>query len=243
VSRSAFLAGFLGLALSGQALAYRPFDSTDADVAPAGEFELELGPVGRLRQGDRRFLVAPAAIANFGLQGDRELVIEGRREIPLHRSEGEPRSTLEDNGAFIKQVLRRGVLQGESGLSVATEYGLLLPSIPGRGTGFSVAGIASERGEAGTIHLNAVAARTREHEADLFLGAILEGPIRWAVRPVAEIFTEKAVRGARTHSLLVGAIWKVQDGLTFDAGVRHAQSGTVPVHEVRLGLTWSFSYR
>jgi hypothetical protein len=31
-------------ALSGSALAYRPFDSTDADVARPGEFELELGP-------------------------------------------------------------------------------------------------------------------------------------------------------------------------------------------------------
>ncbi len=31
--------------LAAPALAYRPFDSTDADVAGPGEFELELGPV------------------------------------------------------------------------------------------------------------------------------------------------------------------------------------------------------
>ena len=239
----ALLTAILLLALPGRAAAYRPFDSTDADVAPAGEFELELGPVGRLRQGDRRFLVAPAAIANIGLAGDRELVIEGRREVPLNRNEGEPRSTLEDNGAFIKQLLRRGALQGEAGLSVATEYGFLLPSIPGHGTGFSVAGIASQRWDAGTIHLNAVAARTREHEPDLFLGAIFEGPIRWTVRPVAEVFTEKAAGSARINSRLVGAIWKASDGLALDLGVRHAQEGSLPVRELRVGLTWSFGYR
>ena len=225
------------------ALAYRPFDSTDADVAPGGEFELELAPVGRLRQGGRRFLVEPAVVANVGLAGDRELVFEGRREVPLDRSEGERRSTLEDNGAFIKQVLRRGALQGESGPSVATEYGLLLPSIPGHGMGFSIAGIASQRSEAGTIHLNAAAARTREHDPDLFLGAIVEGPAHWTVRPVAEVFTEKAAGSARVNSRLLGAIWKASDGLTFDVGVRYAQAGSMPVHELRMGLTWSFGYR
>ena len=225
------------------AFAYRPFDSTDADVAPAGEFELELGPIGRLRQGERKFLLAPAAIANIGLEGDRELVIEGRRAVALNRREGEPRSVLEDNGAFIKQVLRRGALQGEGGVSVATEYGLLLPSLPGHGTGASVAGIVSQRWEAGTVHLNAAAARTREHEPDLFLGAIFEGPSEWAVRPVAEVFTEKAAGGARINSRLVGAIWKASEGLTLDLGVRYAQEGSVPVHELRVGLTWSFGYR
>ena len=38
------------LPLSEPALALRPYDSTDADVAKQGEFELELGPVGRRRE-------------------------------------------------------------------------------------------------------------------------------------------------------------------------------------------------
>src|SRR5216684_5835781 len=119
--RAAFLVLCL-LPLSEPALALRPYDSTDADVAKAGEFELELGPVGRLREGSKRFLVAPAVIANIGFSRDRELVIQGQREVALDRAAGEPHSTLVDNGAFIKQVLRRGVLQDESGPSVATEY-------------------------------------------------------------------------------------------------------------------------
>jgi hypothetical protein len=229
---------------AGLAFAYRPFDSTDADVAKAGEVEIELGPVQWLRQGGKRFLQAPAVVANLGLSHEHELVIEGRHEIAIGREPGEPRSALVDNGAFIKQVLRRGVLQDEPGVSVATEYGLLLPEVHGsHGTGLSLAGIVSQRWEAATIHLNAVLARTREHEPDLFLGTIVEGPIAWRVRPVGEVFTERPRDGPRTDSLLVGAIWRVRDGLSFDAGVRSARVGDEALHELRLGLTWAFSYK
>ena len=225
-------------------LAYRPFDSTDADVAHAGEVEIELGPAQWLRERGKRFLQAPALIANVGLSHDHELVLQGRHEIALDREAGEPRSALVDNGAFIKQVLRRGVLQDEPGVSIATEYGLLLPEVNGtHGTGFSLAGIVSQRWRAATVHLNAVLARTREREPDLFLGTIFEGPFSWAVRPVAEVFAEQRRDGPRTNSLLVGAIWRVRDGLSFDAGVRSAQVGSEAVHEVRLGLTWAFSYK
>src|SRR5207244_10829790 len=119
-----------------------------------------------VRGGSQRCLHAPAVIANIGVSRDRELVIEGRHEIALDREPGEPRAALVDNGVFIKQVLRRGVLQEENGTSVATEYGVLLPSVNReRGTGLSVAGIVSQRWQAATVHLNAALARTREHEA------------------------------------------------------------------------------
>ena len=226
----------------GTAFAYRPFDSTDADVAHAGEAEIELGPVQWLRQGSKRFLQAPAVIANIGFSKDRELVVEGRREVALDRDPEEPRSALVDDAVSIKHVLRRGALQEESGPSVATEFGILLPEVNGeQGTGLSVAGIVSQRWSVGTIHLNAALARTRAHEDAVFLGTILEGPIAWPVRPVAEAFTERASGGARINSLLAGAIWRVREGLSFDAGVRSAQAGSEAIHEFRLGLTWAFS--
>jgi hypothetical protein len=232
------------LACASNAFAYRPFDGTDADVAKAGEFELEFGPVQWVRQGDKRFVQAPALVANFGLSREHEFVIEGRHEIALDREPGEPRSALVDTGAFIKQVLRKGVLQDESGPSVATEYGVLLPEVNGtHGAGLSLAGIVSQRWQAVTVHLNAVLERTREHEPDLFLGAIVEGPLAWPVRPVGEIFTERLREGPRTDSLLVGAIWRVREGLSFDAGVRSARVGDEAIHELRLGLTWAVAYR
>src|SRR4051812_13450329 len=129
------------IAYSGLALAYRPFDSTDADVAHAGEAEIEFGPVQWVRQGSQRFLQAPAVVANFGFSKDRELVIEGRHEIARDPEPGESRSSLVDNAVSIKQVLRRGVLQDENGPSGATEYGVVLPggNTP-RGAGLSLAG-------------------------------------------------------------------------------------------------------
>ena len=232
------------LAYAGFAFAYRPFDSTDADVAKAGELEVELGPVQWLRENGKRFLQAPAVIANFGLERERELVIEGRHQVALDPEPDEHRSALVDNAISIKQVLRPGVLQDEAGPSIATEYGVLLPDVHGEhGTGASVAGIVSQRGEVGTVHLNGVLSWTREHEPGLFLGAIFEGPYSWPVRPVAEVFTDQARGSSRTNSGLVGAIWRVRDGLAFDVGLRSAKAGDDQIHEVRLGLTWAFSYR
>lgn len=224
------------------ALAYRPFDSTDAAVADAGEFELELGPLGRIQEGSDKFRVAPAVVANFGLSGERELVLQGQRQAALQDTPGESRTAIVDTGLFVKQMLREGVLQDQPGPSVATEYGLLLPTVHGEsGTGFSAAGIVSQRSDAGTIHLNSSFSWTRSHEPGLFVGVILEGPYSWAVRPVAEVFGEKISGSPRTESLLVGAIWNVARDLSFDIGIRGARAGSEAVHEIRAGLTWSFS--
>src|SRR5207247_9080884 len=108
--RVAFLVLCL-LTLSEPALALRPYDSTDADVAKQGEFELEFGPVGRRREGWKRIEVAPAVIGNLGLEGNRELVLQGQREGALDREPGEPRSAIVGNGVSIKQVLRQATLQ------------------------------------------------------------------------------------------------------------------------------------
>jgi hypothetical protein len=232
------------LGYAGWAWGYRPFDSTDADVAKAGEFELEFGPVQRFDQGGKRFADAPAVVANIGLARDRELVIETRREVALDAEPGEPHSSFVDSGAFIKQVLRRGALQDETGPSVATEYGILLPDQHGdHGAGASVAGIVSQRWDAGTVHVNGALSWTREHEPGGFAGVILEGPYSWRVRPVAEAFVERVSGSPSTTSGLVGAIWRVRDGLSFDVGLRSARGAGESVHELRLGLTWAFSFK
>ena len=52
------------------AFAFRPFDGTDAAVADAGEVEIELQPVGRIRQSSDKTLIAPATVFNFGLSSE-----------------------------------------------------------------------------------------------------------------------------------------------------------------------------
>src|SRR5689334_7151852 len=106
------------------AFGYRPFDSTDAAVAPPGEFELELGPAGLLLQGAERTLIAPAYVLNLGLAEGWELVLQGRGQEAL--SSAAHRASFAGNGLFLKGVLRDGVLQETTGPSVATEFGLLL---------------------------------------------------------------------------------------------------------------------
>jgi len=226
------------------ALAYRPFDSTDADVVGAGEFELELGPLGYLREGGNKFRVAPAVVANLGLAGDRELVLQGDRLRLREGEPGTPATSLVNAGLFIKQVLRRGALQDEPGPSIATEYGFLLPGVHAdNGVGFSVAGIVSQRWQAATVHLNGSVAYTREHRPEAFLGAILEGPHEWQVRPVMELFAEQASGSPRVTSGLIGAIWRSRDNLSFDVGVRSARAGGEHINELRLGLTWAFEVK
>src|SRR5258708_13214663 len=86
-------------------------------------------------------------------------------------------------------------------------YTTLFRSLPdstgSSGVGASLAGIVSQRWDWGTIHLNAETALTRDHHADLFLGAIIEGPSKWSVRPVAKFFVAKDFGQFGTGSALV----------------------------------------
>jgi len=226
------------LTWSHPARAYRPFDGTDAAVAKKGEMEIELQPAGRLRDESGTSLVAPATVINYGLTEDWEAVFEGQGQTPL--SPIGPTS-LTAAGAFLKHVVVPGSLQDKPGSSVATEFGVLLPDSTGAsGVGASLAGIVSQRWDWGTIHLNAETALTRDHHGDLFLGAIVEGPSTWTVRPVAEIFYENEFGKEETFSGLVGLIYRVRDNLSFDVAIRHALTGGHPVNEIRAGLTFGF---
>src|SRR3979490_1065639 len=80
----------LGCLLAHPAYAYRPFNSTDAAVAKAGELEFECGPLGYVIDADGRFLVVPSAILNFGLTDEWELVIEGRNFLLVPPVGGAP---------------------------------------------------------------------------------------------------------------------------------------------------------
>jgi hypothetical protein len=236
----AMIVGVTVVAGSTASFAYRPFDGTDAAVAAPKEVEIELEPAGVLRQNSQTFLVAPFMIFNLGLAKNWELVLQGLGQSPLTNSD-EPVS-LVGVGAFLKHVLREGSLQDASGPSVAIEFGPLLPGINGdNGFGGSFGTIVSQRWDWGTVSANVVTELTRDQHADVFLGAIIEGPFKWTVRPVAEIFYEEEIGQTRTFSGLVGAIWQVKEDLSFDIGFRHALVNGRPVEEFRAGVTFGFS--
>jgi hypothetical protein len=229
------------LAVPAGAQAYRPFDSTDAAVAEKGQVEIELGPLGLVREGSENILVAPAVILNWGFAERWELVLEGRDFVHLGNAAPSPRVRVDDNALSLKAVLREGSLQDKTGISVATELSALLPAINGdSGAGAEATVIASQRTEAVTVHLNGAAAWTRAHAAGWFAGLIAEGHDAWAVRPVAELFLEGEGSLPVTVSGLAGAIWRVRDDLSLDAAIRLARAGGVDTKEVRAGLTWAF---
>jgi hypothetical protein len=220
------------------AVAYRPFDGTDAAVANLNEVEIELQPAGRLQTGSQSTLIAPEVVYNYGFADRWEMVLQGQLETPL--SPGGPTS-LAAAGAFLKYVLRPGVLQDRPGVSIATEFGPLLPGVnTDPGVGFSWAGIVSQRWDWGTAHFNVETNLTRDQHGEAFLDVILEGPSKWKVRPVFEMFYDKIWTQSETRSVLLGAIWQVKDELSFDAAFRYALVNGHAVNEIRAGLTFAF---
>ncbi len=231
------IAGAVTICLCAQpAAAYRPFDGTDAAVADLNEVEIELQPVGQLKAGPQSSLIAPAVVYNYGFAERWEMVLQTEVDSPP----GGP-SSFAASGAFLKYVIQPGVLQGQSGTSIATEFGPLLPGINNDpGVGFSWAGIVSQRWDWGTAHFNVEANLTRDQHGEAILDVILEGPSKWKVRPVLEVFYDKAWLETETRSALVGAIWQVRDDLSFDVAYRYALDNGRAVNEIRAGLTFAF---
>ena len=129
------------------ALAYRPFVSTDAAVADAGEVEVELGYAGFRRDGSGTTIVAPALIANLGVTRDLEVVGEFKLVNDLGRSESREHMRFEDSAISLKWVAREGALQEHGPApSVAVELSVLLPTLRGEdGPGGELVGIVSAR--------------------------------------------------------------------------------------------------
>ncbi|MEW6267831.1 MAG: hypothetical protein AB1689_00870 [Thermodesulfobacteriota bacterium] len=235
------MAALLVLATSDVAHAYRPFDSTDASVVDEGILEIEVQPVGWLREGRSDALVTPAIVANLGVEPRWEIVVQGRNVVALDGTAAAEETELVDTGAFLKGVLRHGSLQGATGPSIATELGVLLPtSNDSSGVGATAVAIVSQRWPLATVHVNLAPIWSRDDHLELFIGAIGEGPAHWVVRPVAEMFVEKQIGGELVVSGLAGAIWRVTDELSFDLAFRRAGESGTSVDELRAGFTWEF---
>jgi hypothetical protein len=237
---AAGLVSILTVGLAPPAVAYRPFDGTDAAVAEPEQLEIELGPAEFLWEGSDRTLFAPNLRLTYGLAEKWQFTLEGL--VAYQLSSESNGTSLVGNEALIKGVLREGSLQNKSGPSIATEFGLLLPGInDDHGTGATLTGIISQQWPWMTVHLNVEGTVTRDQHGDLFLDAILEGPHDWTVRPVAEIFHEREFGSFRETSGLLGAIWQVRDNIAVDAGFRRARLNDLTVNEIRAGVTFSFA--
>ena len=215
-------------------LAYRPFDSTDADVAEAGKWEIEVAPLNWRHNDDGTQWIAPAIIANYGFAPRWELVIEGRNTIF-----GRGGDEFSDAAASLKTVFREGSLQEKEGVSLGSEFSLLLPGVRADdGAGLQWTLLASDRHAWGGWHMNIGPMLTRDGRGGMVAGGILEGPESWPLRPVAEIRYEKTFGGEEMIAGLAGFIIPVREGLSLDIAVRHARQGGRPDEQLRAGITF-----
>jgi hypothetical protein len=230
----AIVVGVFAAGWAAPATAYRPFDGTDAAVADVGEVEIEFQPTGAWHVDKRNSPSGSDGVFNYGFAESWEFVLQA--EAPAPEGAG---PTSVPNGAFLKYVIQPGILQDKPGPSIATEFGLLLPEKGASDVGLSWSGIVSQRWDWGTVHFNVEANLTPDQHGELLLDVIIEGPNKWVVRPVFELYSDSVFQ-EQTFSALIGAIWQVRDNLAFDVGLRHALVNSQPVNELRAGVTFGF---
>lgn len=222
------------IVLSPCALAYRPFDSTDAAVAEKGAWEIEFQPLGWRHNDEGAQWISPALILNYGFAENWEAVLEGRNTV-FDRN----RDDLNDAAFSIKSVLREGTLQEKSGVSIGSEFSVFLPGInTDDGAGLGLTALMSDKHEWGAWHLNAGPMLARDGKGGWVAGGILEGPADWPVRPVGEIRYEKVFGDEEVIAFLAGVILPVKEGLALDLAFRHAREGGRPDEQIRAGVTF-----
>jgi hypothetical protein len=232
------LALLVGTLLPCVASAYRPFDGTDGGVAAPGELELELGPLHFAQQGKTKLLLTPSVL-NLGVAKHLELVADFVAVYPRHGP-----IQLTDTDVLVKYVFRSGVLQGESGPSIAVEGGPLLPEVNGqRGFGLSLNVIASVQFRQLTLHLNNEGELSRDALVFGYTAHLMaELELGSALRPVAELsFEIEPSSGAQGYGALAGVIWTLGDEVALDAAGRMGRLEGERTLELRLGLTWAIS--
>lgn len=217
--------------------AYRPFESTDADVEDPHQLEIELGVFTHEKTGDNDIFRSPDLVANYGFARNWEVVAEGALEQDL-----EDNLQLSDPGLFLKGILRSGVLQGGRGPRMAVEAGILLPSTrasedtPG-GEGILIGSMAVNPV---IIHLNLGGGVTRgKQRAFALWGVIGELPVNDDLT-VAMEFNGESVEGNRPeNSVLLGLLWQTPGtDAVIDLGVRHGLSAAAPDWMATVGVTF-----
>ena len=220
--------------------AYRPFVSTDADVAEKGELEIEIGLFGISHNSGTDEMTVPAFIANYGIAGNWELVSEFDVQI-YHEGEGR-NFELKEPAQFLKGVVREGVLQDKKGPSIALEIGVLIPSTEkeSRKTGIEGIGIFSSGISDLIYHINIGGELDRERFAFKGLwGVILEKPVTHRFRFVVEVLGVVQRYEKPDNSCLLGFIGELKD-FECDFGIRKGLSEAASDMELTTGITISF---
>jgi hypothetical protein len=204
-------------------------------VASPRRLELEFGYFVAERDAGENELLTPQVVLNFGLVPRLELI----GEFEVRTSEEEP-AHVSDPAVFLKGVLRDGVLQGESGASIAVELGSTFPGTEedDERVGFEAIAIVSASVGPFLSHLNAGGGVSR-HGGGLGLwGVIVELPATDELRFVSEVNGEAREAAPPENRFLLGCIWEATSlPLSLDAGLRRGLSSHAPDWEITMGFT------
>jgi hypothetical protein len=228
------------LACSLAAMAYRPFISTDADVAEKGFSEIEFGIMDFANHRGANTVAVPSLRYNLGFARDWEFTLEGEVQVYDSTRRRAP-GIIEPELAFKYVFLECPLQEARSPLSLALELSALLPETRGHsGWGMESVLIGSWRTGDFTWHLNGGAEWRRESlEATLLWGLIVEHPIAEEWRVGIEVTGESARRATAENSALIGLLWEHRK-VTYDAGIRFGLSKAAPDVAFTLGLTFKF---
>jgi len=248
-SRKACAAAAALLLLSARAHAYRPFISTDADVAVYRTIELEEGYFGLGRDDGRTHGQAPQTVINYGFHPGFEAVGQFFMDEP---PDGPTR--VVDAELSVKNVLRRGVLQGATGPSVAMESVLLLPGSAGESrsgsaaedqphAGWEESGILSHKLANMTFHWNGSVGVDQSASLPFAAwGLIAEKPLFFDLRAVSEYYGEDVRGRTPDNSILFGFIWSSGwHDADFDFGARRGLAAISAAWFVTAGISIPFA--
>lgn len=133
-------------------------------------------------------------------------------------------------------------MQDEDGLSVASEFSVLLPStVEGqRKSGLEGIQIISGQWTSFLYHVNLGIEFDRENfDSNGLWGFILEYPLQKSFRLVGEVNGSFKKDSLPENSALIGFIWSIH-GKDFDFGVRKGFSNAAPDWALTTGRTFSF---
>jgi hypothetical protein len=218
------LAAFLAVP-AGTAQAYL-IDANDATVLDTGRMALELQPIGYWQTvvGEpEHYLVAPSLQAYWGFAEHWDVLYLSRGWAVLDDAPDQDPYVLQEQMLALRVMLRDGSYSsgGElEGPSVTLQVGVLLPDIVAEPRwGSSVALLASQRWDEGTVHLNAWLNLTQASTLDFFGSVVYEGPPSWPARPTFELWID-VDDGDPTVSGLLGVVADVTDDFLLQGGVR-----------------------
>ena len=210
---------------AGSARAYL-IDANDATVLDTGRMAIELQPVGYWQTvlGDQEhYLVAPSLQAYWGFAEHWDLLFLSRGWALLDDVPDQEPYALQEQMLALRVMLRDGSYSTDGeveGPSVTLQIGVLLPDIVGEPhVGSSLALLASQRWDEGTVHLNAWLNLTQQSTIDFFGSVVYEGPPSWPARPTFELWID-VDDGDPTVSGLAGVVVDVTDDFLLQGGVR-----------------------